>query len=125
MTDANRCSPPSGQFVRRPAVRGRQRPVSIDVRAIAAANALSDVYAMGAEPLLALNLVGFPDDKLSATVLVDILRGAAEKAQSKPGPLWSNLVTTNCSVALRLERSLDVASLSRESSLLVRCESTS
>jgi selenide,water dikinase len=51
-----------------------------DFGAIAAANALSDVYAMGAEPLLALNLVGFPDDKLSVTVLTDILRGAAEKA---------------------------------------------
>ena len=33
-----------------------------------------------AEPLLALNLVGFPDDKLSVEVLADILRGAADKA---------------------------------------------
>src|SRR5918996_3623619 len=38
-----------------------------DFGAVAAANALSDVYAMGAEPLMALNLVGFPDDKLSVT----------------------------------------------------------
>ena len=51
-----------------------------DFGAIAAANALSDVYAMGAEPLLALNLVGFPDDKLSVEVLADILRGATDKA---------------------------------------------
>jgi selenide,water dikinase len=51
-----------------------------DFGAIAAANALSDVYAMGGQPLLALNLVGFPDDKLSVTVLADILRGAADKA---------------------------------------------
>jgi selenide,water dikinase len=51
-----------------------------DFGAIAAANALSDVYAMGGQPLLALNLVGFPDDKLSIEVLADILRGAADKA---------------------------------------------
>jgi selenide,water dikinase len=51
-----------------------------DFGAIAAANALSDVYAMGGKPLAALNLVGFPDQKLAATVLGDILRGAADKA---------------------------------------------
>jgi selenium donor protein len=51
-----------------------------DFGAIAAANALSDIYAMGSQPLMALNLVGFPDDKLSVTVLADILRGAADKA---------------------------------------------
>jgi selenide, water dikinase len=51
-----------------------------DFGAIAAANALSDIYAMGGQPLLALNLVGFPDDKLSIEVLADILRGAADKA---------------------------------------------
>jgi selenium donor protein len=51
-----------------------------DFGAIAAANALSDVYAMGGRPLLALNLVGFPDDKLPVEVLADILRGAADKA---------------------------------------------
>jgi selenide, water dikinase len=46
---------------------------------IAAANALSDVYAMGGEPLTALNVVGFPNDKLPMEVLADILRGADEK----------------------------------------------
>jgi selenium donor protein len=54
--------------------------VPYDFGAIAAANALSDVYAMGGQPLMALNLVGFPDDKLSVEVLADILRGAADKA---------------------------------------------
>ena len=54
--------------------------VPYDFGAIAAANALSDVYAMGGQPLLALNLVGFPDDKLPVSVLADILRGAADKA---------------------------------------------
>jgi len=48
--------------------------------AIAAANALSDVYAMGARPLFALNIVGFPRDTLPFTVLGDILRGGADKA---------------------------------------------
>jgi selenide,water dikinase len=47
--------------------------------AIAAANALSDVYAMGARPITALNLVGFPVSKLPKTVLAEILRGGADK----------------------------------------------
>jgi selenide,water dikinase len=46
---------------------------------IAAANALSDVYAMGGVPKTALNLVGYPDDKdPELTWLGDILRGGAE-----------------------------------------------
>lgn len=45
---------------------------------IAAANALSDVYAMGGKPLTALNLVGFPDKTLPLEVLVEILRGGAD-----------------------------------------------
>ena len=52
-----------------------------DFGAVAAANALSDVYAMGGKPLTALNLVGFPDDTLEASVLAEILRGGAEKAR--------------------------------------------
>jgi len=45
---------------------------------IAAANALSDIYAMGASPFLALNLVCFPE-KLPKTILADILAGGADK----------------------------------------------
>ena len=45
---------------------------------IAAANALSDVYAMGATPMLALNLVCFPE-KMDKSILAEILRGGAEK----------------------------------------------
>ncbi len=48
--------------------------------AIAAANALSDIYAMGGTPLFALNRAAFPDD-LDAEILTDILRGGAEKAR--------------------------------------------
>jgi selenide,water dikinase len=47
---------------------------------IAAANALSDVYAMGGRPLLALNIVGFPID-LPKEILGEILRGGGAKAQ--------------------------------------------
>ncbi len=46
---------------------------------IAAANALSDVYAMGGRPLTCLNLLGFPADKLGEDVLHGIIAGAAEK----------------------------------------------
>jgi selenide,water dikinase len=49
--------------------------------AIAAANALSDVYAMGGTPLTALNLVGFPDAELDPSILGEILRGGADKAR--------------------------------------------
>ncbi len=48
--------------------------------AIAAANALSDIYAMGGEPIFALNLVAYPDD-LDAAILSEILRGGAEKVK--------------------------------------------
>ncbi len=47
--------------------------------AIAAANAMSDVWAMGGEPRFALNLVFFPDDQLSIEVLDEILAGGAGK----------------------------------------------
>ena len=46
---------------------------------IAAANALSDVYAMGGRPLMALNVVGFPAD-MSTDILGQVLRGGQEKA---------------------------------------------
>jgi cysteine desulfurase len=48
--------------------------------AIAAANALSDIYAMGATPLFALNIVAFPVDRLPIEVLEMILKGASDKA---------------------------------------------
>src|SRR6516165_7029631 len=49
---------------------------------IAAANAMSDVYAMGGTPKTALNLVGYPDDKEPLDWLGEILRGGAERCQA-------------------------------------------
>jgi selenide,water dikinase len=46
-----------------------------DFGRIAATNALSDIYAMGATPVCALNLVAFPLERLGADVLAEILRG--------------------------------------------------
>ena len=47
---------------------------------IAAANALSDVYAMGGRPLIALNLTAWPGTTLPLSILADVLRGGAEVA---------------------------------------------
>src|SRR4029077_7608466 len=47
---------------------------------IAAANSLSDVYAMGARPLTALNIIGFPTDAISSSTVSAILRGGLSKA---------------------------------------------
>ncbi len=49
--------------------------------AIAAANALSDIYAMGGTPISALNILGFPVGRLPLVVMEEILLGAAEKAK--------------------------------------------
>lgn len=55
---------------------------------IAAANSLSDVYAMGGYPITAMNIVGFPVSKLPLEVLSDILTGGADK-----------IAEANCSLA--------------------------
>jgi selenide,water dikinase len=54
---------------------------------IAAANAFSDVWAMGGRPLFALNLVGWPVAKLSMEVLGEVLRGGAEAAKLAGAPI--------------------------------------
>jgi selenide,water dikinase len=51
-----------------------------DYGAIAAANSLSDVYAMGAKPFLALNMAAFPAD-LPIQIITEVLRGGMEKAK--------------------------------------------
>lgn len=48
---------------------------------IAAANALSDIYAMNARPLTTLNLVGFPDNELPMELLAEILAGVADRVR--------------------------------------------
>lgn len=57
-----------------------------DYGAIAAANAMSDVYAMGGEVALALNICGFPPD-LPPEIIAEILRGGAEKVAEAGGAL--------------------------------------
>lgn len=51
-----------------------------DFGAIAAANAISDVYAMGGEPQIALAVCGFPEEEVSRDVLARIFRGGRDKA---------------------------------------------
>ena len=52
---------------------------------IAAANSLSDVYAMGAQPVTALNIVGFPDQELELSILAEILRGGGDRVAAAGG----------------------------------------
>lgn len=52
-----------------------------DFGQIAAANSLSDIYAMGGKPLFALNIVGFPIKTLPRKTLIEILLGGADKAK--------------------------------------------
>ena len=54
---------------------------------IAAANALSDIYAMGGKPLFALNIVGFPIQELPKSILTEILQGGADKAAEAGIPI--------------------------------------
>src|SRR4029453_16601095 len=59
-------------------------PIVDDARAwgaIAAANALSDVYAMGGTPLFALNLVGWPRETLPAELLGEVLESVAQVSE--------------------------------------------
>ena len=58
-----------------------------DFGRIAAANALSDIYAMGGRPLIALNLVGWPRDLLPGELLREVLRGGLDVAQQAGCPV--------------------------------------
>ena len=52
-----------------------------DYGAIAVANALSDIYAMGARPLFALNVVGFHSKGMPLEILIEMMRGGSDKAR--------------------------------------------
>ena len=65
-----------------------------DFGAIAAANALSDVYAMGGQPLMAINLVAYPDG-FGLELLTEILRGGAEKAREAGIPIAGGHTVTD------------------------------
>ena len=65
--------------------------------AIAAANALSDVYAMGGEPMMAINLVAFPIKELPASVLAEILRGGSDKAREAGIAISAGIASTTTS----------------------------
>src|ERR1051325_8744416 len=54
---------------------------------IAAANALSDVYAMGGRPVVAINLVGWPRDLLPMTMMTEVLRGGLAVAAEVDCPV--------------------------------------
>lgn len=58
-----------------------------DFGAVAAANALNDVYAMGARPILALNILAVPRDELGEEVVGGILKGAAEVCREAGVPV--------------------------------------
>ncbi len=58
-----------------------------DFGRIAAANSLSDVFAMGGKPVTALNFVGYPQKILSLEILAEILRGAYDKTQEADCPI--------------------------------------
>jgi len=58
-----------------------------DFGAIAAANALSDIYAMGARPLAGINIVGFPEKELPLSVLKEIIEGGLSMAEEAGVPI--------------------------------------
>ena len=58
-----------------------------DFGQIAAANSLSDIYAMGAKPLFALNIAGFPIKDLPKSMFTEILQGGADKASEAGIPI--------------------------------------
>jgi selenide,water dikinase len=66
---------------------------ALDFGRIAAANALSDIYAMGARPLFALNLLGFPRKLLHEGLVEDIMRGGAEVTQQAGEVARDQLIT--------------------------------
>jgi selenide,water dikinase len=65
-----------------------------DFGRIAAANAFSDVYAMGGAPLTALNLVAWSLESLGRSALEEVLRGGAAAAAEAGSPSWAGTRST-------------------------------
>jgi len=91
---------------------------------IAAANALSDVYAMGGTPLYALNLVFFPDDKLPLTVLVEIMNGAAATCREAGVPIVGGHTVRNGDVKFGLAVTGQIATNGNGESVLANTKAT-
>jgi selenide,water dikinase len=53
-----------------------------DYGRVAAANSISDIYAMGGRPIVALNIAGFPENTIPGEVLAEIIRGGADVARA-------------------------------------------
>jgi selenide,water dikinase len=60
---------------------------AFDFGAISAANSLSDLYAMGGQPISGLNIVGFPEKKLPLSILTEIINGGLSVAQEAGMPI--------------------------------------
>ncbi len=58
-----------------------------DYGSIAAANSLSDIYAMGGTPISALNIVGYPKESMPLSALKQVLKGGADKAREAEVPI--------------------------------------
>lgn len=82
---------------------------------IAAANALSDVYAMGGEPLVALSLLAWPVDDLPEELAVEVLRGGQSVAAAAACPIAGghSIVDTTPKYGLAVTGTVDLARLLR------------
>lgn len=89
-----------------------------DFGQIAAANALSDVYAMGGQPLTAMNLVAFPAGDLPLSVLTEILRGGQEKVHEA----GAHIVGGHSIIDSELKYGLSVTGRAHPSFLLTNAE---
>ena len=69
---------------------------------IAAANSLSDVYAMGGTPRTAMNIVGFPDKELPMSVLGEILKGGAERVHAAGAVVLGGHSVRDCEIKFGL-----------------------
>ena len=84
---------------------------------IAAANSLSDIFAMGASPVTALNIVAFPDDKLDLSVLTEILRGGDDKVREAGAVVAGGHTVRD----VEIKYGLSVTGICREEDLHANC----